>query len=184
VWLPGQGYPHWGRRRPGPRRPAGYRRPPDRRHYAHQSQYPGSVRPQHPGDCRYRARCRRPALLRRDQPQHHPGQGETRRHGLRRDPHQPPQDLLPPRRRSGYRSGGSVGAPGALSASTPGDLRRYRLCLAQRDGVSAHHRPPQGLRRQYGHPAAGLCLCPHAVPRVYSGWPNLPPSTPTISSST
>ena len=44
--------------------------------------------------------------------------------------------------------------PVPLSPSTAA-----RLCLARRAPASRHHRAPDRVRRQHGHPAAGLHLC-------------------------
>ncbi len=64
---------------------------------------------------------RGPALLRRRQPQRHPGRGPPGGHGLRHRPHEPAQDVRhPPRRgRPRGRPGGRVRATGAVPPRTP-----------------------------------------------------------------
>jgi hypothetical protein len=118
VRLHGARDPH---RPPGQRGPGslqGRRRPPDRRPDADQPLHPGRVRADHRRHPEDRARGGRPVLLRRRQPERHPGSGASRRHGLRRDPHEPAQDLLHPprRRRARRRPGGRVGTAAALPA--------------------------------------------------------------------
>ena len=108
-----------GRRRPrGAARPAVG--PQHRRHHAHQPLDARRVRAAHRGGGAHRARGRRPAVLRRRQPQRHPRQGAPRRHGLRRHPHEPAQDLLDAarRRRPGCRRGGRERAAAALPAAS------------------------------------------------------------------
>ena len=82
----------------------------------------GVFEKQHPGDPEDRARRGRPAVLRRRQPERHPRQGQARRHGLRRDPHEPAQDLLHAarRRRAGRGPGGRGEAPAAVPADAGG----------------------------------------------------------------
>ncbi len=72
---------------------------------------------------------RRPALLRRRQPQCHSRQGAARRHGLRRHPHEPAQDLLHAarRRRTGRGPGRRVRASAAVPADPDGRLRRRAI---------------------------------------------------------
>ncbi len=122
VRLHGARDPDRPRRRCRSRRTERRRRSADRRHHAHQSEHGRRLRPQHPGDRAHRARGRRSALLRRRQSQRHPRQGPSGRHGLRRHPHEPAQDLLHParRRRSGRGSGGRLAASGALPAGAAG----------------------------------------------------------------
>ena len=89
-----------------------------RRHHAHQSIDPRRVRAQDRRGGAHRARRRRPAVLRRRQPQCDSRQGPPGRHGLRRHPHESAQDLLDAarRRRPGLRRGGRRAAPAAVSA--------------------------------------------------------------------
>ena len=109
-------------------------------------------------DRRRRARGGRAPVLRRRQPQRHPGRGPPRRHGLRHRAHEPAQDLRhPPRRgRAGCRSGGRVRASRPLPARPPGACR-----VASDDQTPVFgwatpgtvHRPDAHLARQ--HPGAG-----------------------------
>ena len=87
---------------------------------------------------KHRARGRRPAVLRRREPQRDPRQGAPGRHGLRRHPHEPAQDVLDAarRRRPGRRRGRRERAPAAVPAdpdrrASEGDA----LSLARREAT-------------------------------------------------
>ena len=135
----------------------------------------------HPED---RARRGRPAVLRRRQPERDPRQGQARRHGLRRDPHEPAQDLLHAARRR--RSGRRAGRRGAAAAAVPAAAR----CVAPRRASitagstearpAAIDRPPVRVQRQRRRAAARLRVRAHARPRrACSASPSSPRSTPT-----
>ncbi len=118
--------------------------------------------------------CRRAALLRRREPERHPRQGASRRHGLRRHSHEPAQDLLHParRRRAGGRCGRGERAPHALHAdsrSGQGRGKRYRWLTRSRS--AAIHRPPVGIHGQCRRAAARLHLhAPARARRHEPGW--------------
>ena len=85
----------------------------------------------------HRARGRRPAVLRRRQPERDPRQGAPRRHGLRRHPHEPAQDLLhAARRRRARAPGRSAWASGCCRSCRcrwwAATARRYRWLDGER----------------------------------------------------
>ena len=133
------------------------------------------------GHRRRRARRGRAPVLRRCQPQRHPGRGAPRRHGLRHRAPEPAQDLRhPPRRRgTGRGPGGGVGAPGAVPARAPAG--RVGDAPTARYGWSTRLAPSAGCTR--GTATPGARPCPHL--RAVHGsdglreWPSWPCSTPT-----
>ena len=82
-------------------------------------QHRGALRERHPGAHRPRPRRRGPRLLRRGQPQRHHGGGPAGRHGLRRVPPQPPQDLRHPPRPAAARAAVRWGASRFWPPSCP-----------------------------------------------------------------
>ena len=130
--------------------------PEHRRHHAHQPLDARGVRAAHRGGGAHRARGRRPALLRRRQPQRDPRQGAPGRHGLRCHPHEPAQDLLHAarRRRPGRRRGRRERAPAAVPADSDGGQRGRALPLARREATCRS--PSAGCRRSWAMPA---CCC-------------------------
>ena len=169
----------------GPRRAARRRGPADRRHHADQSIDARRVRAPHRGGRAHRARGGRPAVLRRRQPQRHPRQGAPGRHGLRRHPHEPAQDLLHAARRRRARRG--RGGRGAATAAVPAAADRGR----GGEGDGGHYRwltekdLPQSIGRLSAFMGnAGVLLRAYVYARMLgakacTAWPSSPRSTPT-----
>jgi glycine dehydrogenase subunit 2 len=158
------------------------------RHHADQSQHPRPVRGGHRRHRRRRPRGGRAALLRRRQPQRHPGRGPPRRHGLRHRPHEPAQDLRhPPRRgRARGRPGGRVRAPGALPARPPGGAGGVRR---PGPGLRVGHAGAQSIGRMHTWHGNALVLARALAYILANGGdglrrsPRRPCSTPTGSAS-
>ena len=104
----------------------------------------------------HRARRRRPAVLRRREPQRDPRQGAPGRHGLRRHPHEPAQDLLDAarRRRPRLRCGRRRRATAAVPAGSGRRARRRRVIAGSTSATC--RRPSAGCRRSWATPA---CCC-------------------------
>ena len=141
----------------------------------------GPVRGGHRRDRRRRPRGRRPALLRRRQPQRHPRRGPAGRHGLRHRAHEPAQDLrrAPRRRRPGRRTGG--GRPTGWPTSCPGPCPVRRRRRHVRLGDAARSRSggsTPGTATPWPWPGPGPTSWPTAA-TACAGWPRAPCSTPT-----
>ena len=109
--------------------------------HADQSEYARPIRHRHRGNRPARARGRRPALLRRRQRQRHPHAVAPRRHGLRRGPPQPAQDL----QHAAWRRAAPVPARSASASgwrrSCPARRSRSKRCL---DGSDHYVLQPGG----------------------------------------
>ncbi len=153
------------RRRRRPRGARGRAVARDRRHHADQPEHARRVRAAHRRDRAQGARGGRAALLRRREPERDPRQGAPRGHGIRRDPHEPAQDVLDAarRRRPGLRRGRRRAAPAAVHAGAGRRARGRPLPLARRARPAGLDRAAVGLHGQHRRAAAGLGL--HAHPR-------------------
>ncbi len=110
------------------------------------------------------------ALLRRREPERDPRQGAPRRHGVRRHPHEPAQDLLDAarRRRAGLGCGRRQRAAAAVHAGAGRRARRRSLSLARRDRPAADDRTALGVHGQYRRAAARVHLHAHARTRRHA----------------
>ena len=106
-------------------------------------------------------------VLRRSELECDPGQGPPRRHGIRRDPHEPAQDLLDAarRRRSRIRRGGRRTALAAVSADPAGRQGRRRAIDGSPSATCRIDRPAVGIHGQRRRQSARLHLHAHAGSR-------------------
>ena len=98
----------------------------------------------------------RPAVLRRRQPQRHPRQGAPGRHGLRRHPHEPAQDLLDAARRRRSRRGRGGRERAARAVPAHPDRRARKATAIAGSPRRTCRSPSAACRRSWATPA---CCC-------------------------
>ena len=135
----------------------------DRGDDAHGAQHARALRAGRARDLQGGPRRGRPDVLRRRQHERPAGQGEAWRHGVRRRPPQPPQDVRDPPRR-GRAGAGPVGASGELQDYLPVPMvEKVGRGVPARLRAPEEHREAQGVLRELGDTPQGLLL--HQAPR-------------------